>query len=90
MNPSTSLIAAALISIAVPSLIAQTTAAVPSIPFSEGTLVFSIRDIPEGTPKKGHGKNAKKYGYRIPSLLVSKKGTILAFTERRLGLHDHA
>ena len=37
-----------------------------------------------------HGKNAKQYGYRIPSLLVSNKGTVLAFTERRLGLHDHA
>jgi sialidase-1 len=30
------------------------------------------------------------YGYRIPSLVVTKIGTILAFAERRVGLHDHA
>lgn len=30
------------------------------------------------------------YGYRIPSLLTTKEGTVLAFCERRLGLHDHA
>lgn len=30
------------------------------------------------------------YGYRIPSLLTTKKGTLLAIAERRLGLHDHA
>jgi len=69
---------------------AQTKEATPTIPAKDGTLVFAIRDIPEGTPKEGHGKNAKKYGYRIPSLLVSRKGTVIAFTERRLGLHDHA
>lgn len=56
----------------------------------EGSLVFQIKDIPEGVPKEGHGKDAKEYGYRIPSLLVTNKGTTLAFSERRLGLHDHA
>ena len=55
-----------------------------------GTVVFAQRKIPEGVPKKGHGKDAKKYGYRIPSLLTTSKGTLLAFSERRLGLHDHA
>jgi len=29
-------------------------------------------------------------GYRIPALITSKKGTLLAFCERRKGLHDHA
>ncbi len=31
-----------------------------------------------------------KYGYRIPSIVTSHKGTLLAFAERRVGLHDHA
>ncbi|TKG94589.1 exo-alpha-sialidase [Puteibacter caeruleilacunae] len=62
----------------------------PTIEGAKGTTVFAIRDIPAGVPKLGHGKDAKQYGYRIPSLLVSNKGTTLAFCERRLGLHDHA
>lgn len=53
-------------------------------------VVFQRRNIPAGVPLEGHAKDAKQYGYRIPSLLVTKKGSILAFTERRLGLHDHA
>jgi sialidase-1 len=63
---------------------------IPTIPGKYGQVVFEIRDLPEGTPKEGHGADAEKYGYRIPSLLVTNKGTTLAFTERRLGLHDHA
>ena len=53
-------------------------------------ILFHQRPIPAGVPLEGHSKEAKVYGYRIPSLLVTKKGSILAFTERRLGLHDHA
>ncbi len=30
------------------------------------------------------------YGYRIPSMVTTAEGTLLAFAERRLGLHDHA
>ena len=30
------------------------------------------------------------HGYRIPSVVVSSKGTLLSFCERRIGLHDHA
>ncbi len=56
----------------------------------EGHVVFRQRDIPEGFPREGHAKNVTKFGYRIPSLLVTKQGSILAFSERRLGLHDHA
>ena len=52
--------------------------------------IFEQRDIPDGTPREGHAKDATKYGYRIPSLLVTKQGSVLAFSERRLGLHDHA
>lgn len=65
-------------------------AAPPKVDGKTGQAVFRVRDIPAGTPKLGHGKDAKKYGYRIPSLLTTNKGTVLAFTERRLGLHDHA
>jgi hypothetical protein len=53
-------------------------------------VIFQQRDIPDGVALRGHAKGATTYGYRIPSLLVTKKGSILAFTERRLGLHDHA
>ena len=35
-------------------------------------------------------RKGEYYGYRIPSVVVSKKGTVLAFCERRVGLHDHA
>ena len=62
---------------------------VTKIEGTSGLTVFEIRDIPDGTPKQGHGESAEEYGYRIPSLLVSNKGTTLAFVERRLGLHDH-
>jgi arylsulfatase A-like enzyme len=57
---------------------------------SDRNIVFRQRPIPEGVPLEGHAKDAKMYGYRIPSLLVTRKGSILAFSERRLGLHDHA
>lgn len=63
---------------------------IPKIDGSTGKPVYEIRRIPEGTPKEGHGKDAEDYGYRIPSLLVTQRGTTLAFMERRLGLHDHA
>lgn len=71
-------------------LLPSAVAEVPQISSAEGTLVFEVRDIPEGVPKEGHGKDAKKFGYRIPSLLTTSKGSLLAFSERRLGLHDHA
>ena len=38
---------------------------------------------------RGDGANST-YGYRIPALTVTKKGTVLALAERRTGLHDHA
>ena len=31
-----------------------------------------------------------QYGYRIPALVTTVQGTLLAFCERRTGLHDHA
>jgi len=71
---------------------------------NDGSPVFSKRPIPADVQITGHGfegpawekasdaQKAKKrvYGYRIPSLLTSTKGTTLAFAERRVGLHDHA
>ncbi|MGI9428493.1 MAG: sulfatase-like hydrolase/transferase, partial [Bythopirellula sp.] len=39
--------------------------------------------------EKGDGAGTR-HGYRIPALTVSNKKTILAFAERRVGLHDHA
>ena len=56
----------------------------------KGRVIFERRDIPSNVPRKGHSKTAKTYGYRIPSLLVTQEDSILAFSERRLGLHDHA
>lgn len=56
----------------------------------ERQVIFQQRNIPDGVPKKGQAINAKTYGYRIPSLLVTQKNSLLAFTERRMGLHDHA
>lgn len=78
------------LSISLLSASPQDISSVPTIPAEEGTLVFQVRDIPAGVPKLGHGKNATKYGYRIPSLLTTSQGSVLAFSERRLGLHDHA
>ena len=46
---------------------------------NEPTVVFSKETVDGIT-----------YGYRIPSLITTKKGTVLAFAERRVGLHDHA
>jgi arylsulfatase A-like enzyme len=54
-----------------------------------GAVVFESRDIPNDVPREGHQKDAEFYGYRIPSLLVSQRGTVLAFAERRFGHHDH-
>lgn len=36
------------------------------------------------------GLEGEEYAYRIPSLITTGKGTLIAFAERRIGLHDHA
>ena len=87
MNRKLYLITCLLLSTA--SVFAQT-GTIPLIEGTSGYAVFKIREIPPGVPKEGHSSDAQKYGYRIPSLLVTNKGTTIAFTERRLGLHDHA
>ena len=35
-------------------------------------------------------KGDPPFGYRIPSLITTQHGTLLAIAERRIGLHDHA
>lgn len=57
---------------------------------ADDVIVFASRDIPADVPLHGHAKDETRFGYRIPSLLVTQQGTVLAFSERRLGLHDHA
>ncbi|MGE3317360.1 MAG: hypothetical protein AB7O26_19770, partial [Planctomycetaceae bacterium] len=37
-----------------------------------------------------HTTDGVETGYRIPALAVSKKGHLLAFCEKRVGLDDHA
>ena len=39
---------------------------------------------------KGRATDETTFGYRIPSFVVTNQSTLLAFSERRLGLHDHA
>ncbi len=36
------------------------------------------------------GADGTGFGFRIPSLITTQKGTVLAFAERRIGLHDNA
>ena len=47
--------------------------------YNNEIVVYSQEDV-----------NGTTYGYRIPSLLTTAKGTLLAFAERRVGFHDHA
>ncbi len=47
-------------------------------------------DVDQGSQITTVFKTGDEYGYRIPALTVSQKGTLLAFCERRVGLHDHA
>lgn len=58
-------------------------------------LIFSITFLNAQNPEKvvvySYDEAATpNYGYRIPSLVTTQKGTLLAIAERRLGLHDHA
>ncbi|NQU52776.1 MAG: exo-alpha-sialidase [Bacteroidetes bacterium] len=48
-----------------------------------------LESIPVFTFDK-EGATGKGNGYRIPSLITTNNGTVLAFAERRVGLHDHA
>lgn len=60
---------------------------------ASGVVPIAQRPLPAGEPvavfEVGDGRDSQ-YGYRIPALTVSKQGTVLAFCERRTGLHDHA
>ncbi|HBE40496.1 MAG TPA: hypothetical protein DDW27_04710, partial [Bacteroidales bacterium] len=37
-----------------------------------------------------YDKTQSDFGYRIPALVTTKSGTLLAFAERRTGMSDHA
>lgn len=37
-----------------------------------------------------YDKEKSQYGYRIPALVITKDGILLAFAERRVGMNDHA
>ncbi len=54
----------------------------------QGFSIGGLRTI-EVYSYKG-GVKEQNFGYRIPALHTSNKGTLLAFAERRIGLHDHA
>lgn len=54
----------------------------------QGFSIGELRTIEIHSYKEG-GKD-EDFGYRIPALHTSKNGTLLTFTERRIGLHDHA
>lgn len=54
----------------------------------QGFSIGELRTIEVYSYKEG-GKE-QNFGYRIPALHTSNNGTLLAFAERRIGLHDHA
>jgi sialidase-1 len=60
------------------------------IPALLAAAVISSQDIavPVFTPSEPGSE--PRYGYRIPSIVESKSGALLAFCERRIGFHDHA
>lgn len=59
------------------SLLLVSTFALPA--FAEPQVLFEYETI-----------DGEEYGYRIPALVKTKSGGLLAIAERRLGLHDHS
>lgn len=51
------------------------------------TTVFRVTPMAEG---EGDGERAEVWGFRIPAVVVTRSGAVLAFCERRVGLEDHA
>lgn len=45
---------------------------------------------PKETVVYKYDKEKSEFGYRIPALVTTKNGTLLAFAERRVGMNDHA
>lgn len=53
------------------------------------TIALAAAEFPEATTVFSYDQEMG-YGFRIPSLVTAVDGTLLAFAERRAGLHDHA
>jgi sialidase-1 len=53
------------------------------------TIALAAAEFPESTTVFSYDQEMG-YGFRIPSLVTAADGTLLAFAERRVGLHDHA
>ena len=62
--------------------------------FSVSIACFGLLTVPSALAQSAavdvFARGRDEYGYRIPSLVVSASGTLLAFCERRIGLGDHA
>ncbi|QDU78830.1 Sialidase precursor [Polystyrenella longa] len=68
-----------LLLIASTSMVTQLAAEEPSSHAKEPQVLFEYETL-----------NGEEYGYRIPSLVKTNSGALLAVAERRLGLHDHS
>ena len=64
------------------ALLPLSSPAAPRPGSQDSPATTTVFELGEGT--------GSQYGFRIPALAVSKKGTLLAFCERRVGLNDHA
>ncbi len=54
------------------------------------TCTPSVEEVPPTTVFGYTETSADTFGYRIPAMVTTAKGTVLAFAEKRVGLHDHA
>ena len=53
-------------------------------------LLAADRALAQSAPVDVFARSGDGFGYRIPSLVSSPSGMLMAFCERRVGLNDHA